>query len=527
MVAKKRASKRQTLQQKFKIIKRTKQHKKKLKSGKIKGNKKSKVNDNRIPNDWPYKEELLKEVQAAKDRMEEVKQRSKEKRGEEIAKKRAEIANQIVANAISKPAGMITQLPIEDNETTKHFNDNLGQNSRRAYMGELRKVIESSDVILHVIDARDPQGTRSKAIEDMVLSDHRKKLVYILNKADLVPRNILTGWLLYLRKLQPSIPFKCNTQTQKDNLGHSASKVKSVEDSSLHTTQAVGAEELLGLLKNYCRSGDVKTSISVGIVGFPNVGKSSLINSLTRTRAVGVSSTPGFTKQMQQVTLDKNVKLVDSPGIVFADGNSASTALRNCVNVESLEDLLTPIQAILERCPSQYLMQLYSIPKFNLSDCTAFLALVARATGKLKKGGVPNIDAAARTVLHDWNEGRIKYYCKPPHVPTAGGATEADTQILSGFSSSLDMDGLDASDIRTISALEASESDMAIDFIGVDSIGKPIEIATEESDEIEVKKTSKSSLKMKKKKLRKPTVDTTEMQVQEGDYDFEKDFTPY
>jgi nuclear GTP-binding protein len=86
MVAKKRASKRQTLQQKYKIIKRTKQHHKKLSKGKIsvKGTKKSKKNDIRIPNEWPYKEELLKEVQAAKDKMEEVKQRSQEKRREEV-----------------------------------------------------------------------------------------------------------------------------------------------------------------------------------------------------------------------------------------------------------------------------------------------------------------------------------------------------------------------------------------------------------------------------------------------------------
>lgn len=92
-------------------------------------------------------------------------------------------------------------------------------------------------------------------------------------------------------------------------------------------------------------------SYLLGCVGFPNVGKSSLINSLTRTRAVGVSAMPGFTKVSQEVILDTNIRLIDSPGIVFADGDSAATALRNCVNVEEMVDVLTPVQSILDRCP--------------------------------------------------------------------------------------------------------------------------------------------------------------------------------
>lgn len=97
--------------------------------------------------------------------------------------------------------------------------------------------------------------------------------------------------------------------------------------------------------------------------------------------SAAVSSVPGFTKVNQEVILDKNIRLIDSPGIVFADGDSSATALRNCVNVEEMVDVLTPIQAILDRCPQAYLMQLYAIPKFKSSDCMGFLALVAKITG--------------------------------------------------------------------------------------------------------------------------------------------------
>lgn len=84
MVAKKRASKRQTLQTKYKIVKRTQQHHRRLKKGATlqSGRKKSEAMS--IPNSWPYKEDLLKEVRAAKERMEELRVRQKEKRQEEV-----------------------------------------------------------------------------------------------------------------------------------------------------------------------------------------------------------------------------------------------------------------------------------------------------------------------------------------------------------------------------------------------------------------------------------------------------------
>lgn len=83
MVAKKRKSKRQTLQQKYKIVKRVKEHHKRLKKGVLTGRTLKKSKDDKIPNAWPYKEDLLKEIQVAKDKMEEVKLKQKEKRRED------------------------------------------------------------------------------------------------------------------------------------------------------------------------------------------------------------------------------------------------------------------------------------------------------------------------------------------------------------------------------------------------------------------------------------------------------------
>ena len=75
--------------------------------------------------------------------------------------------------------------------------------------------------------------------------------------------------------------------------------IRKANSSVMSSNVCLGADNVLQLLKNYCRNNGMKTSITVGVIGYPNVGKSSLINSLKRSRAVGVSSTAGFTRAIQ------------------------------------------------------------------------------------------------------------------------------------------------------------------------------------------------------------------------------------
>jgi len=172
------------------------------------------------------------------------------------------------------------------------------------------------------------------------------------------------------------------------------------------------------------------------------VGKSSLINSLKRTKACNVGATPGVTKSMQEVQLDSKVKLLDSPGLVMAGGNrnDASVALRNAIKVESLEDPITPVVAILARVPRNHLMLQYNLGNFK--DCSEFLALLATQMGKLKRGGIPDREKAARIILGDWNAGKIKYFTHPPEVPESS----IQSEIVAQFAAEFNLDKLDQSE---------------------------------------------------------------------------------
>ena len=265
-----------------------------------------------------------------------------------------------------------------------------------------------ADVLIEVLDARDPMGCRCMPLEDAVLQRWTsKRVVLLLNKADLVPADVLSRWLTHLRQYFPTLPFKASTQGKAPTQGRGQ-----VAGGAAGRAEAFGADGLLQLLKNYSRSLNLKTAINVGIVGYPNVGKSSVINSLKRARAVNVGATPGVTTVAQTVALDAKVKLIDCPGIVFRRAKSADeeaeVALRNCVKVEQIADPLPAIAAILRKVAVERLRAQYDVGAF--ADASEFLALVALKRGKMGKGGAADTQAAARIVLHDWGAGNIRYH---------------------------------------------------------------------------------------------------------------------
>lgn len=357
-----------------------------------------------------------------------------------------------------------------------------GQSKR--IWNELYKVIDSSDVILHVLDARNPLETRCRSVEKYIREEApHKHLVFVLNKVDLVPTSVAATWVRRLSKEVPTLAF------------HSS------------ITNSFGKGSLIQLLRQFSQLHSNRKQISVGLVGYPNSGKSSIINTLKAKKVCTVAPIPGETKVWQYITLMKRIYLIDCPGIVPPNQNDTPTdiLLRGVVRVEKVDNPEQYIPAILEKVKPQHMERTYELKGWK--DHLHFLELLARKAGKLLKGGEPDVDSVAKMVITDFGRGRIPWYTPCPAVEGEGeGAQgvegrEGRLGEMSRKRKRVEVDGESVPDIATSALTSKSEEDSAFEdedeeeFNGFDDsdsdsdheaieLAKKVAVATEEEDMI-------------------------------------------
>tara|TARA_B110000977_G_scaffold187249_1_gene254131 strand:- start:5019 stop:7334 length:2316 start_codon:yes stop_codon:yes gene_type:complete len=269
-----------------------------------------------------------------------------------------------------------------------------GQSKR--IWGELYKVVDSSDVIVMVLDARDPMGTRCHHLEHHLKKDAMKRhkhVILLLNKVDLVPAWVTKRWLHTLSREYPTLAFHASV------------------------TNPFGKGALLSLLRQFSRLRMDKQNVSVGFIGYPNVGKSSVINALRTKKVCVTAPIPGETKVWQYVNLTKRIFLIDCPGVVYHDTADTDTdaVLKGVVRVSLLEDAWEHIPDVVARVKPDYLRRAYKVQSWESPE--DFLQQVARLTGRLLKGGEPDLNTAAKMILYDWQRGRIPFFAPPPQLP--------------------------------------------------------------------------------------------------------------
>jgi nuclear GTP-binding protein len=336
--------------------------------------------------------------------------------------------------------------------------------SRRIW-GELWKVVDCSDVILHIVDARHVEGTRCRMLEHHILKNApHKHLVFIVNKIDLVPNWVAKRWVGELAKSRPTIAF------------HASS------------TQAFGKGALISLLRQFSKLNDTKKQISVGIIGYPNVGKSSLINTLVGRKSCKVAPVPGETKIWQYVTLMKRIYLIDSPGVVVdtAGDTEADSVLKGVVRSERLETPEDFVGPILTKVKREHISAQYGIPKSGEGTWKSpedLMEIIATKAGRLRKGGEPCLRSSAVTLINDFQRGKLPHYEAPPDLKEEDGGAESHKTNLDKNENV--MQNLDDVGIKEKETSEEAGDNADADLENAAEASEKMEVVDEDAEEDE------------------------------------------
>ncbi|ABL78225.1 GTPase [Thermofilum pendens] len=250
---------------------------------------------------------------------------------------------------------------------------------------DVKRVIARADVVVEVVDARDPWATRSPEIERYAVR-LGKPLLVVVNKSDLVPRDVLEKWRKVLEKHFPVV--------------------------FISATKRMGTRMLWRSLRRVAPRKPRGKPVVAAVVGIPNVGKSTIINYLKGSHSVGTSPIPGFTKSITRLRAAGWLRVIDTPGVV-PRMSQEELALRGALRPESLDDPVPAAKKLLEliMCKKPGLLkELYDV---EAEDPVVFLENLARRRGLLGKGGVPLVEEAARIVLRDWQTGKNTFYLEP------------------------------------------------------------------------------------------------------------------
>ena len=330
-----------------------------------------------------------------------------------------------------------------------------GQSKR--IWGEFFKVVDCSDVVLHIIDARNVPGTRCTMIERHIRDNaSHKHLVFILNKIDLVPNWVAKRWMGELAKDRPTIAFHASM------------------------THAFGKGALISLLRQFGKLHEDKKQISVGVIGYPNVGKSSVINTLISKKSCKVAPIPGETKIWQYITLFKRISLIDCPGVVVdtAGDTETESVLKGVVRAERLETPEDFIQPILNKVKREHIAGQYKFTKeeSKWEGVTQLLETIATKAGRLLKGGEPCVRLAAITVINDFQRGRLPHYVAPPELKDDEEEAKPSKEVVDSIKpETQDLDDVGEENMKTDQTEEEENDEKKEDDSGVEKSAEKAE----------------------------------------------------
>jgi len=334
---------------------------------------------------------------------------------------------------------------------------------------QLWRVVERSDVLVQVVDGRDPLLYRSVDLENYVASWSHKRSIILLNKSDLLTDTCRRRWAeFFTAQGVEFIFFSAFEEQQKMDEKGDSDDDESVEDVPLGYGQSgghgqgQGSEEedmvrvygVVGLLArlsaralecwNMAEKGMSGARPTIGFVGYPNVGKSSTLNVLCGQRRAAVGPTPGKTKHFQTINLENGCTVCDCPGLVFpsAMASKADMVCGGVLPIDQMRDHVPAAQLVADRVPRAVLEAVYGIvlpppdPDYPRVLAAELLQAMAYVRGFMTRHGAPDEARAARFLLKDMTRGRLPFCKLPPdasaadQVAVAGEIAEVFAKVM-------------------------------------------------------------------------------------------------
>ena len=260
------------------------------------------------------------------------------------------------------------------------------------HMTKTRRLIEADlkmvDAVVEITDARIPESSRNPILDELVKDKPR---IMIMNKCDYADDNATSRWKQYYEK-QGIMVITCDCRSGKGiNKFLPAVKVLLKE-----------------LLERRKKRGMIGKALRLMVVGIPNVGKSSFINRMAKTKKTKVGDRPGVTRGKQWVSIDKDVELLDMPGILWPKFDD-QIAAQKLAYTGAIKDDVMDVEA-LARALGELLLQDYPElikARYKIAGESDVLTEIAKARGMLISGGEPDTERAAATLLDEYRGGKI------------------------------------------------------------------------------------------------------------------------
>lgn len=260
------------------------------------------------------------------------------------------------------------------------------------HMTKTKRLIEADlkmvDAVVEITDARIPESSRNPILDELIKDKPR---IMIMNKCDYADENATAAWRRYYSEKGITV-ITCDCRSGK-GINRFLPTVKTL---------------LSDLIERRKARGMIGKALRLMVVGIPNVGKSSFINRMAKTKKTKVGDKPGVTRGKQWVSIDKDVELLDMPGILWPKFDDQIAAQRLAFTGAIKDDVMD--SEALARALGKLLLEDYPElmkARYKISGDGDILTEIAKARGMLVSGGVPDTERAAAALLDEYRGGKI------------------------------------------------------------------------------------------------------------------------